>query len=139
MAGNIIPAIATTNAIIAGVVVLRTFNVLREMFTACPSVYLRSTPTLQGHLLVSERCLIPPSSSCIICSKPQVVLSCNVNHLKVKELEDLVLKKTLNMAAPDVMVKSSFSMIISSEEGETEANNEKTLKVSSEIMYCWPY
>lgn len=66
----------------------------------------------------------------MVCAKPEITLSCNIEKLTVKELEEQVFKKTLNMAAPDVMVKTNFNIIISSEEGETEENNDKTLKVS---------
>jgi ubiquitin-like 1-activating enzyme E1 B len=39
MAGNIIPAIATTNAIVAGLCVLQSFKVLRGEFTSTKEVY----------------------------------------------------------------------------------------------------
>lgn len=52
MAGNIIPAIATTNAVIAGVVVLRAFHVLRGQFERCPSVYLRPRPDHRVSIIV---------------------------------------------------------------------------------------
>ncbi len=38
MAGNIIPTIATTNAIVAGLCVLQSFKVLREEFTTTKEV-----------------------------------------------------------------------------------------------------
>lgn len=38
MAGNIIPAIATTNAIIAGVIVMETMKVLMSQWEDCRSV-----------------------------------------------------------------------------------------------------
>jgi ubiquitin-like 1-activating enzyme E1 B len=40
MAGNIIPAIATTNAIVAGLCVLQSFKVLRGEFTSTKEVSL---------------------------------------------------------------------------------------------------
>lgn len=48
----------------------------------------------------------------------------------VKDLEDEVLKKTLNMVAPDVILDGKGTVIISSEEGETTENNSKKLGVS---------
>jgi ubiquitin-like 1-activating enzyme E1 B len=42
MAGNIIPAIATTNAIVAGLCVLQSFKVLRGDFSATKEVSLNS-------------------------------------------------------------------------------------------------
>lgn len=44
MAGNIIPAIATTNAIVAGLCVLQSYKVLRGEFTSTKEVCL-NTPT----------------------------------------------------------------------------------------------
>lgn len=131
MAGNIIPAIATTNAIIAGVVVLHAFQVLLQQLNKCQTVYLRLKPNHRKQLLVPEKFLIPPKENCYICSeKPQVTLLANVNKMTVKELEENVLKKALNMAAPDVILDLTGMLVISSEEGETERNNDKFLCVS---------
>lgn len=55
MAGNIIPAIATTNAIVAGIVVMHAFNILTKEFEKCQSVYLRLKPNHRGQLFVPER------------------------------------------------------------------------------------
>ena len=47
-------------------------------------------------------------------------------------LKDKVLKGALAMAAPDVeVVDGKGTILISSEEGETQDNDEKMLKVSS--------
>lgn len=55
MAGNIIPAIATTNAITAGIVVLHAFNVLREQYDRCQSVYVRLRMNPRGQIFVPDR------------------------------------------------------------------------------------
>lgn len=74
MAGNIIPAIATTNAIIAGLVVLNAFNVLQNKLENCHSVYCRLKPNHRGQLIVPERGLIPPNEKCYVCREsPQVM------------------------------------------------------------------
>ncbi|XP_069701269.1 SUMO-activating enzyme subunit 2 [Periplaneta americana] len=128
MAGNIIPAIATTNAIIAGVVVLHAFNVLQDNLENCQTVYLRPKPTHRNQLIVPEKFLNPPNPKCYVCSpKPEVTLCLDVNTMIVKDLEEHVLKKSLNMVAPDVILEGKGTVIISSEEGETTENNPKTL------------
>lgn len=54
MAGNIIPAIATTNAITAGLVVMRAFNVLQENFESCQSVYVRLRLNPRNQIIVPD-------------------------------------------------------------------------------------
>lgn len=55
MAGNIIPAIATANAIVAGLAVLRTQTVLKGELEKATSVYLRPKVNHRGQLFVPER------------------------------------------------------------------------------------
>lgn len=55
MAGNIIPAIATTNAITAGIVVMRAFNVLQEQYDRCQSVYVRLRLNPRNQIFVPDR------------------------------------------------------------------------------------
>lgn len=55
MAGNIIPAIATTNAITAGLSVMRTFNVLLEQFEKCKSVYVRLLPNPRKRIFIPDK------------------------------------------------------------------------------------
>lgn len=73
MAGNIIPAIATTNAIVAGLVVLFALNVLRNKLESCQCVYVRGKPNHRNQQIVPEKFLNPPNSKCYVCSsKPEV-------------------------------------------------------------------
>lgn len=55
MAGNIIPAIATTNAITAGIVVMHAFKVLQGQLDKCKSVYMRLRPNARNQLFVPDR------------------------------------------------------------------------------------
>lgn len=129
MAGNIIPAIATTNAIVAGLVVLHAFRILENNLKACRSVYLRSKMNHRNQLLVPEKNVNPPNPKCYVCAPmPEVILAIDTSKTTIKELLEIVLKSRLNMIAPDVMIDGTGSVVISSEEGETEENNDKLLE-----------
>lgn len=128
MAGNIIPAIATTNAITAGVVVLQTFKVLQNQLDKCKSVYMRLRPNPRQQLLVPEKFLTAPNPNCYVCAaEPAIHLRVDTNKMHIKEFRDEVLIKTLNMVNPDVIVDAKGVVVISSEEGETECNEGKLL------------
>lgn len=65
----------------------------------------------------------------MVCSpKPEIVLKLDTGKLTVKDLRDDILIKALNMVNPDVMVEGKGIILISSEEGETDCNNDKILK-----------
>ncbi|XP_063363294.1 SUMO-activating enzyme subunit 2 [Cydia amplana] len=128
MAGNIIPAIATANAIVAGLAVLRAQAVLAGHAGTCSSVYLRPKVNHRGQLFVPEKALTPPNPKCYVCApKPEVALVCNIKRLTLKDL-DTAFKEGLNMQAPDATVEGKGLVVLSSEPGETDHNNDKTLE-----------
>lgn len=57
-----------------------------------------------------------------------MILEVDTNVVKVRELRDDILIKQMNMVNPDVMLDGKGIIVISSEEGETECNEEKLLK-----------
>ncbi|GFR93876.1 SUMO-activating enzyme subunit 2 [Elysia marginata] len=104
MAGNIIPAIATTNAIIAGVIVMETLKILAGKLNKCKQVYLNRVPNDRKRLLV-PCALDPPRPKCYVCSsKPECTVRLNATKVTIKTLQDKILKGHLNMIAPDVEI-----------------------------------
>ncbi|XP_052815276.1 SUMO-activating enzyme subunit 2-like [Mya arenaria] len=128
MAGNIIPAIAMTNAIIAGLIVMECLKILSGNIEKCNSIYLNRQPNPRKKLLI-PCALDKPNPKCYVCApKPEVTVVLNTEKITVKTLEEKVLKVALGMVAPDVEIEDGKgTILISSEEGETEENNEKLL------------
>ncbi|XP_057693693.1 SUMO-activating enzyme subunit 2 [Corythoichthys intestinalis] len=128
MAGNIIPAIATTNAVIAGLIVLEGLKILAGELESCRTIFLNKCPNLRKKLLVP--CILdPPVANCYVCAtKPEATVKVNVHKTTVLSLQDKILKERFGMVAPDVQIEDGKgTILISSEEGETEANNCKFL------------
>jgi ubiquitin-like 1-activating enzyme E1 B len=89
MAGNIIPAIATTNAIVAGMIVMLAFKVLSNQLGQCKYTYL-SWGGGRTHLLMNSS-LEKPSPHCAVCSNAYLVLKVNTEKATLGRLmEDVI-------------------------------------------------
>ncbi|XP_032219123.1 SUMO-activating enzyme subunit 2 [Nematostella vectensis] len=128
MAGNIIPAIATTNAVISGIIVMQGLNILAGKLDKCKTIYLNRQPNPRKRILV-PCALVEPNPKCYVCaSKPEVTVFVNTETMTIQALEEKVLKERFGMIAPDVEIDDGKgTIIISSEQGETEDNLPKAL------------
>lgn len=72
MAGNIIPAIASTNAIVGGFIVMTAFKVLKEDWFKCNSVYIQNRVNVRKELYHFDQ-VMAPNPKCYVCGdKPEV-------------------------------------------------------------------
>lgn len=106
MAGNIIPAIATTNAIVAGQIVLQALNILKylnenashttEAMDASPrsSVLCNAFVTYgmkRGTLFACEH-LLPPNPHCATCQVDRAIVQVHADRTTLGALIDAVIK-----------------------------------------------
>ncbi|KAG2142954.1 hypothetical protein DEU56DRAFT_979414 [Suillus clintonianus] len=87
MAGNIIPAIATTNAIISGLIVLQAVHLLRKSYAQLRNVHVQFKPT--NPLSTSTMC--PPNPKCGVCRDTYTKVLCDPARVTLSELVDGVL------------------------------------------------
>jgi ubiquitin-like 1-activating enzyme E1 B len=114
IAGNIIPAIATTNAIVAGLQILQTFHILKaqmqgkgeQLRDCCNYINCIRLPVRNGLYLTSGK-LDRPNPACFVCSKANVPLNLKISEWTLRNLLDKVIKKDLGFEAPSILIESN--------------------------------
>lgn len=87
MAGNIIPAIATTNAIIAGLIVLQAFHLLRKSHNHLRNVHVQFKPSMP----LSTINMCPPNPNCGVCRDTYTEILCDPSRVTLSEVIDGIL------------------------------------------------
>lgn len=100
MAGSIVHAVATTNALISGLITLEALKLLAGATHAC-----KNTMVLQ-HVscsrLVYPTTTDPPNKCCMVCGTSQLHMSINTASTPLSGFIDQVLKKRLALVSPTV-------------------------------------
>jgi ubiquitin-like 1-activating enzyme E1 B len=106
MAGNIIHAIATTNAIIAGLIVLEATKVLRGAHGALRNVFLAQFPTVGRRgtrLLMAERPSPPGGAKCYVCGLARCEVALDPSAWTLGAFIDKVLLPKFGLLEPNIM------------------------------------
>lgn len=115
IAGNIVHAIATTNAVVAGLLTLEAVKVVAAMaapgedLSATRSIFVLKEPSGDGvkgrprRLCMPER-LAPPAPGCYVCSSGQLTLRVDAATCTLRTLVEGVLRGELGVLEPQVSV-----------------------------------
>jgi ubiquitin-like 1-activating enzyme E1 B len=87
MAGNIIPAIATTNAIVSGLIVLQALQLLRKSYNSLKNVHLQFKPAVP----LSTIRICPPNPRCGVCRDTYTKVLCDPERVTLAEIVNGVL------------------------------------------------
>ncbi|KAK7343158.1 hypothetical protein VNO80_26121 [Phaseolus coccineus] len=129
IAGNIVHAVATTNAVIAGLIVIEAIKVLQNDIESCRMTYCLEHPSRNMLLMPVEP--FEPNKSCYVCSETPLSLEINTNRSKLKDLVEKIVKAKLGMNIPLIMCASNLLYEAGDVEDDMiaiyEANLEKVL------------
>ena len=127
-AGNIIPAIATSNAIIAGFAVSEIIKIVMKETSYCRGIHLSTNPSR----LFVVRILDQPNPHCYVCGHHLVCVKTDTTRTTLKQFITLLLRKSMGFNDPSITVDSDI--VYESGEGlepieiaTYEANAAKTL------------
>ncbi|KXZ51045.1 hypothetical protein GPECTOR_14g32 [Gonium pectorale] len=101
MAGNIIHAIATTNAIISGLIVTEAIKLLAGCVESLRNTFLNEFPVSKRQLVVVR--MEPPNKKCMVCGKTQLTLRINTETTTLASLLSGVIKKRLAVNTPNLL------------------------------------
>ncbi|BAT89227.1 hypothetical protein VIGAN_06012600 [Vigna angularis var. angularis] len=129
IAGNIVHAVATTNAVIAGLIVIEAIKVLQKDIESCRMTYCLEHPSRNMLLMPVEP--FEPNKSCYVCSETPLSLEINTNRSKLKDFVEKIVKAKLGMNLPLIMCASNLLYEAGDVEDDMiaiyEANLEKVL------------
>ena len=136
IAGNIIPAIATTNAIVAGLQVLSAFQILKkqlegkngELKDICRYVYVLRNKSRKGYYL-QPTALPEPNPDCFVCRNAVINLTLNTSTWTLEMLLRRIIKKELGFMEPSLLLGSSIIY----EEGDGIEEDEYSMNVSKKL------
>jgi len=125
IAGNIIPAIATTNAIVAGLQIIQAFHILKKRLETekgglkevCRYTYCLRDKTRKG-LYLQPTSLPDPNPKCFVCRNAVINVSLDTEKWTLEMLLRRIIKKELGFMEPSILIGDDIIY----EEGEGSDN-----------------
>ncbi|XP_057788258.1 SUMO-activating enzyme subunit 2 isoform X2 [Salvia miltiorrhiza] len=121
IAGNIVHAVATTNAVIAGLIVIEAIKVLENDVKNYRMTYCLEHPSKKMLLMPVEP--FEPNKSCYVCSETPLTLEINTHRSKLRDLVDKIVKAKLGMNSPLIMQDSTLLYEVGDDLDEGEVAN----------------
>ncbi|KAH0599562.1 hypothetical protein MHUMG1_02350 [Metarhizium humberi] len=113
MAGNIIPAIATTNAIVAGLCILEAFKVLKGDYGQAKEVFLQ--PFAPTRLLGSDTSR-KPNPDCPVCSAFNVTIKVDLSRATLNDVVEDIIKKQLRLGEKEFVLNNEVGIVYDADE-----------------------
>ncbi|KFG79382.1 putative ubiquitin-activating enzyme UBA2 [Metarhizium anisopliae] len=113
MAGNIIPAIATTNAIVAGLCILEAFKVLKGDYGQAKEVFLQ--PFAPTRLLGSDTSR-KPNPDCPVCSAFNVTIKVDLSRATLNDVVEDIIKKQLGLGEKEFVLNNEVGIVYDADE-----------------------
>lgn len=103
IAGNIIPAVASTNGIAAGIQVAEAIKLLKTCEMAYKSVWINEFKSAKGALIIAGN-MPKPRTNCLVCngSVMKLELKADFTYFTLGQLVSKVLKAELSMQSPTI-------------------------------------
>ncbi|PKA62283.1 SUMO-activating enzyme subunit 2 [Apostasia shenzhenica] len=106
IAGNIVHAVATTNAVIAGLIVIEAVKVLQGDFCNCRMTYCLEHPSRKMLLMPVEP--FEANKSCYVCSEKPLLLELNTQKYRLRDFVEKIVRNKLGMNLPLVMIGANL-------------------------------
>ncbi|UKZ77267.1 hypothetical protein TrVFT333_004987 [Trichoderma virens FT-333] len=115
MAGNIIPAIATTNAIVAGLCVLQSFKVLKGEYGQAKEVFL--TPFANARLLAPDKNR-EPNRECPVCGVYYTSVIADLSRATLEDIVEGLVKDQFGYGDKEFVVSNDVGVLYDPDETE---------------------
>lgn len=133
IAGNIVHAVATTNAVIAGLIVIEAIKVLKDDYKNYRMTYCLEHPTRK--MLLMPVVPFEANKSCYVCSETPLLLEINTHSSKLRDFIETIVKSKLGMNCPLIMLGSTLIYEVGDdlEEDVAASYNQNLDKVLAEL------